>query len=72
MKRIAQSPAIIKARGVAGAFYVAFGIIIAFEILHRTGPTLNALPGVALGAAMFALGILRVRAALAVGKTPPK
>lgn len=67
---MAQNPGVIKARGVAGAFYLVFGVVIAIEIVHKTRFSYTALPGVALGGAMFALGIVRIRAALTILRAP--
>jgi hypothetical protein len=65
---IGRNPAYVRARGVLGVLYIGLGLIIAVEILHRVGPRFEALPGVVLGVAMIALGIVRIRAALALRK----
>lgn len=67
---ITAHPNYIRARGIMGAFFVLFGLVIGFEILHGVGLRFEAVPGVALGAAMIALGIVRIKAALRLRSAP--
>ena len=71
MSKYAQNKRVIQLRGIIGAFFVAFGIVIAGQILYKVGLDWKAVPGVALSAAMVALGIVRIRAALATRKDAP-
>jgi hypothetical protein len=71
VKRLTQSRGYAVVRGIIGVFFVGFGILIAVQILMKVGLRLEALPGVALGAAMIALGIVRIRMALAAAKAKP-
>lgn len=64
MNRFVRSTGYARARGVAGLFYIVCGCLIGFQIIHGVGLRFEALPGTALGAAMIALGIVRIRAAL--------
>jgi hypothetical protein len=71
MSRFLQSRRAVQLRGIIGVFFVVFGLLIGGQILYKTGVSWLALPGVALSAAMIALGIVRIRAALALPKDGP-
>ena len=46
-------------KGVNGVLYIILGAAIAFQIFRTVGPRFEAIPGVVLGVAMFALGVHR-------------
>lgn len=58
-------------RGFIGVFFICFGIVIGTRIVMQTGLDFKSLPGVALAAAMIALGIVRIRGAIAAVKSAP-
>jgi hypothetical protein len=43
-----------------GVLYIILGAAIVFQMLRTVGPRLEAVPGLILGAAMFALGAHRM------------
>ena len=67
---LTQSPAYARARGVFGVLFVVLGAFIIVQIAHGVGFRVESIPGVLLGAAMIALGYVRIRGALAAGKPP--
>jgi hypothetical protein len=71
VKGFTYSRRAIQVRGVIGGFFVLFGLVIAGQILYKIGLDWRAVPGVALAAAMIALGVVRIRAALTLPKDPP-
>ncbi len=62
MKRLVSSKGYARVRFALGFLYVAFGVLIIAQMMHGVGLRLEALPGLALGAAMIGLGALRIRA----------
>ncbi len=67
---LTQSPAYARARGVFGVLFVGLGALIIFQIAHGVGFRVEAIPGVLLGAALIALGYVRIRGAFGAGKSP--
>jgi hypothetical protein len=68
MNRAPESVARTRSRGVFGFLFIVLGVLIVVQIAHGVGFRFEALPGLALGAAMMALGYVRVRAALTAGR----
>jgi hypothetical protein len=62
VKGIGSNRNYIRVRGVLGVLYVLLGVVIAGQLLAR-GLRFETVVGLIFGAAMIALGILRVRAA---------
>jgi hypothetical protein len=46
-------------KAVNGVMFVILGAAIVFQMLRTVGPRFEAIPGLVLGAAMFALGVHR-------------
>lgn len=70
MRGFSSSPGYTRARGVFGVLFIVLGALIVAELVRKAGLRLEIVPGLLLGAAMMALGYVRVRAALTVGKKP--
>ena len=66
-----NSPGYTRARGVMGAIFIVFGVLIGYELISKYGIGLTTISGIALSIAMIVLGYVRIRAAFAAGK-PPK
>lgn len=62
MRSFIRSPGYARVKYLLGFGYIAFGLAIIAQILHGIGPRFEALPGLALGVALIALGTTRVRA----------
>jgi hypothetical protein len=60
-----------RVRGAIGVVFILFGIVIGYQIISKYGLGLSTISGVVLSVAMIVLGYVRVRGALAAGKTPP-
>ncbi len=69
-RSITQSPAYVRARGVFGVLFVVLGAFIIVQIVHGVGLRVESIPGVLLGAAMIALGYVRIRGVFSAGKPP--
>lgn len=64
MNRFVRSAGYARVRGVFGAFFILFGLLIGYQILRGVGLRFEALPGVVMSVALIALGAIRIRAAL--------
>lgn len=51
-------------KAVNGVMFVILGAAIVYQMLRTEGPRAEAIPGLILGAAMFALGVHRTLAIL--------
>jgi hypothetical protein len=61
MRRFVRSKGYARVRFAFGFLYIVFGALIIAQMVHSVGLHLEALPGLALGAALIGLGALRVR-----------
>ena len=66
MNPLDRNRGFVRLRGVLGIFYIFLGVVIASQILRQVGVHFEAVPGVVLGLAMIALGVVRIRAAIAL------
>lgn len=71
MNRRPNGTTYARLRAIFGVLFIVLGALIVVQLVHGVGLRFEALPGILLGGAMIALGYIRIRAALAVGKTPP-
>jgi hypothetical protein len=65
-----NSRAYARVRGVIGAGFIVFGVLIGYQIVSKYGLGLNTISGVVLSAAMIVLGYVRIRGAIAASKAP--
>lgn len=49
-------------KAVNAPLFVLLGVLVLWQVLRYAGLRLEALPGIALGAAMIALGVYRIAA----------
>jgi hypothetical protein len=59
-----NSKAYVGFKAVNGVMFVVLGAAIVYQLLRTVGPRIEAIPGLILGAAMFALGVHRMLAIL--------
>lgn len=60
MRRFTTSPAYGTAKLINGILFVLLGAFIVAQIAHGVGWRLEAIPGIALGAALAGLGAVRL------------
>jgi hypothetical protein len=62
MRRLVRTKGYARVRFSLGFLYIGFGALIIAQMLHGVGLRFEAVPGLALGAAMIGLGVMRIRA----------